>query len=141
MSTLEIHTEPNELAVVSTTQELTAFETVQELSIQLDENELTVSETIQQLDIINDAPTLDLTVNQSTLEGVLDALTINQYFSGEGAVADQDTILGLGTTASPLEAPDMLRITQRLAEFNTAPAKIEARDNLGLNVIDGGTFT
>jgi len=78
MSTLDIHTEPNELAVVETVQQLTASETVQELSIQLSDNELTLDETIQVLDITNDVPTLDLTVNQLTLEGQLEPLVINQ---------------------------------------------------------------
>lgn len=59
---------------------------------------------------------------------------------GSGAFADQDTIVGTGSFSDPFSAPDMLRISQRLAEFDTADAKTEARENLGLNVIDGGSF-
>jgi len=94
MSTLEIHTEPNELAVVETVQQLTASETVQELSIQLSDNELTLDETIQVLDITNDVPTLDLSVNQATLEGQLEPLVINQFFGDASSFSRVEVTAG-----------------------------------------------
>ena len=38
------------------------------------------------------------------------------------------------------EFDDMLRISARLSEFNTAQSKYDARENLEINTIDCGTF-
>lgn len=40
---------------------------------------------------------------------VANATRINQYFSGEGATADDDTLTGLGTQASPLQVSAALQ--------------------------------
>lgn len=131
-NTLEITEETSALQVQVQESSLDVSQTVQELTIQQVGNELVVDETSQELVISEEgASELEITPN---------ALVIQRFFDGEGAVADQDTILGDGTQFDPLNAPDMLRISLKLGEFSTASDKIEARDNLGLNVIDGGQF-
>ena len=67
-------------------------------------------------------------------------VTINN-FGGASVIADDLTIEGVGTTADPLRTTaDVLLASRRLSEFDTQTAKNEARDNLGLNIINGGTF-
>lgn len=92
-------------------------------------------------DIIEVTNQLTVVEGDSTLELVPEAFVLNRTFSGEGAVADQDTIVGDGTQFDPLRAPDMLRVSLKLGEFSTAAEKQEAITNLGLHIIDGGTFT
>lgn len=45
-----------------------------------------------------------------------------------------------GLPGSKTTDPDVLHISQRLAEFSTPEAKAAARANLELDVIDAGTF-
>ena len=126
------------------------FEDTSKIDITVEESTVDVHKTIQEVEITQTESSLeihevsqDLEIHQAgnnVVELFPNAMLVQQFFSGEGAVADQDTIVGLGTQASPLNAPDMLRISQRLSEFTTQTAKNEARDNIGLNIIDGGTF-
>lgn len=46
---------------------------------------------------------------------------------------------GSGGTLTP-ESIGALAVAMRLAEFDTEPARAQARANLGLQTIDGGTF-
>lgn len=126
------------------------FEDTSKIDITVEESTVDMHKTIQEVEITQTESSLeveevsqDLEIQQAgnnVVELFPNAMLVQQFFSGEGAVADQDTIVGLGTQASPLNAPDMLRISQRLGEFTTQTAKNEARDNIGLNIIDGGTF-
>jgi hypothetical protein len=133
MSEIEVFEDTSQIDLTVEEATLDVHKTIQEIEVTLTESGLEVEEVSQDLEIQQ--------AGKSVVELFPNAMLIQQFFSGEGAVADQDTIVGLGTAASPLNAPDMLRISQRLGEFDTQTAKNEARDNLGLNIIDGGTFT
>lgn len=92
--------------------------------------------------------TLHVVKEEPSLEVVPNALTINQLFSGEGAVADGTTITGDGTSADPLSvAPSIVdqalgsfQIVNNLSEIPTEVDRKAAQQNLGLHIIDGGTF-
>lgn len=53
-----------------------------------------------------------------------------------GGATDHGSLTGLLDN----DHPQYLQTAARLAEFDTEQAKIEARQSLGLQVIDGGTF-
>lgn len=72
-----------------------------------------------------------------TNEGVYDA---TGRFKSVGEKGDTFTYADLTAEQKSELSQDDLKITARLAEFDTEQAKYDARENLGLNIIDGGTF-
>ena len=50
------------------------------------------------------------------------------------------TVIGLQGAAAIIPEGTYLEVAQRLGEFDTAQKKAEARANLELQYIDGGTF-
>lgn len=72
-------------------------------------------------------------------EGSIDILladTVNLLGGGGAAVLDHGSLAGL----SDDDHHQYLKILARFAELDTEQAKTEARQNLGLQIIDGGTF-
>lgn len=93
---------------------------------------LEITETPTQLELRHEQIALEIAENPQ--------VTINN-FGGAGVVTDDVTIEGVGLPADPLRTTDdVLLASRRLSEFDTQTAKNEARDNLGLNILDGGTF-
>ena len=138
MSHLTINQSPNpQLHVAQQTAEVGITLSVQQLDVTLAEHTSDITESVMRLDVTHTRPELDLYFTKAALELFPEAIVYQNFGAG---VADQDTILGTGNTHDPYRAPDMLRITRRLSEFDTQTARHEARDNLGLNIIDGGTF-
>ena len=122
---------------------------VQQLEIIQTELGPTLTEVFAKLEIKSVPGTrLEVYSEELELEVIQHALTINKFYEG-GSLADQDTILGEGVQGDPFrvaedittQALNALQIAFRLSEFDTQTAKNEARDNLGLNIIDGGTFS
>lgn len=72
-----------------------------------------------------------------TPEGVFDA---TGRFKSVGEKGDAFTYADLTTEQKADLTQEALKITARLAEFNTEQAKYDARQSLDLNIIDGGTF-
>lgn len=64
---------------------------------------------------------------------VADTLTQNVF---PGGASDHGSLTGLLDN----DHPQYLQTAARLAEFDTEQAKIEARQSLGLQIIDCGTF-
>lgn len=139
MNQLVLNQQPQpQLHAVQQVSDLTIQQTTQRLEVTVNELYFGVTETTQSLTITQPThPQLEVYVNQSALELFPEAIIYQNFGAG---VADQDTILGTGNHHDPYRAPDMLRVSRRLSEFDTQTARHEARDNLGLNIIDGGTF-
>lgn len=134
MSSVAVTKQVQEINVVKNVTEISLLQT--DTGVEIDQviHELSVNPEVQQVTIM-ESP-LEVTVAAGVPgpqgppgpAGSLDDLLV-----------DGDTILGDGVN-SPLSAPDMLRISKRLAEFETAAEREEAVTNLGLHIIDGGTF-
>ena len=138
MSTLTINQPPRPvLESAIQTSEIGITQSVQQLDVTVNEHTSSITETVMQLNVTQNTPSLDVYFTTAALELFPDSIVYQNFGAG---VADQDTILGTGNNHDPYRAPDMLRITRRLSEFDTQTARHEARDNLGLNIIDGGTF-
>lgn len=102
---------------------------------------LELVETPTHLEITEVPVQLELVQNVNEIEILENAQVSVNYFGGAGVDTDDLTIEGVGTTADPLRTTaDVLLASRRLSEFDTQTAKNEARDNLGLNILDAGSF-
>lgn len=148
MSSLTINEVNYPVSLTTQATELATNAVTQSLTVQNTEVELSANEYVQSLSVRDVGQSeLEISVTQLGLEIIPDAVTINQYYSG-GAHADGTTIDGDGSVGDPFridsgvlaDIDGKLTISERLGEFVTQAAKDEAVLNLGLNVIDGGTF-
>ena len=89
-------------------------------------SELVQTETIQVITVPADT-------TQIVEAGVNETVSVVERFAEIISVAEQGP-------PGPSNDPLALHISQRLAEFDTQQSKTEARVNLELEYIDGGTF-
>lgn len=136
MSSVAVQDTPHSVRVVDNTIALSIYET---------EYGIEINEVVHQVNVTTSAAN-EVTIADPTLQLQISAgVPGPQGPTGpagtlEDLLVDGNTIEGDGVD-TPLSVTGMLQISQRLAEFNTVPAKEEAVTNLGLHIIDGGTFT
>lgn len=106
-------------------------------------------EIIFAVDLQPDAtPVLELVKTVNELDIQPECTPINQYYSGEGAASDGTTITGDGTSGDPLSvisaiadgALNAFQVPLLFSEIQTQTERLDAQQNLGLHIIDGGTF-
>lgn len=85
--------------------------------------------------LLVDNESIQLCISDEGAINILLADTVNLN-GGVPSVIDHGSLAGL----SDNDHPHYLHVLARLAEFSTEQAKADARHNLGLQVIDCGTF-
>lgn len=128
-----------------------------ELTVEINQNTVEISNESSELTVNVLTPDLNITVDVATLS-VIDIVhslaivspstIINQYFNGVGVVSDESTIEGNGTELYPLKvnqelatrALNSFQVATLFSEISTQLERESAQQNLGLHIIDGGTF-
>lgn len=142
MSSVTVTEQVQDVNVTENVTEIALVQTAQGIGIEKVIHELAVNPLVQQVTVTESPFEITVAAGVPGPQGPQGEPGPDPTWGGiGGTLADQgDLQSALDSKADMVDLSDYFLINNYFSEIQTAQEKIDARDNLGLNVIDGGTF-